>query len=134
MVSAKNITLYLEGQKILDDISFEIKPRETLVLMGKNGCGKTILLKTLIGILTPQEGESVLFDQNIHQLQGNPKNEILKRAGYVFQKSGLFDSLNILENVLFGLQRFSSESVEKQISAAREALYRTGLKGASTLR
>ena len=130
MVSARHITLYFDDKKILDDISFEIKPKDTLVLMGKNGCGKTVLLKTLIGLFAPQEGESVLFDQNIHQLKGSSKNEILQRAGYVFQKSGLFDSLNILENVLFGLQRFSSEDIGKQITAAQESLYRTGLKGA----
>ena len=132
MVSVENITLYLDHKKVLDDISFTVKPQETLILMGKNGCGKTVLLKTIIGLFTPQEGNSVLFDKDIHQIQGSEKNEVLQRAGYVFQKSGLFDSLNILENVLFGLRRFSSEEIEKHIAAAQEALHRTGLGNVET--
>ncbi len=129
MLSVNNITLYLDQKKILDSISFDIKPQENLVIMGKNGCGKTILLKTLIGLFTPQAGETTIFDEDIYKISEIEKNGVLKRLGYVFQRSGLFDSLNIMDNVLFGLKHTSTKSVSEKICIAQECLLRTGLEG-----
>ena len=95
LFSAKNITLYLENKKILDSISFDIQPQENLALIGKNGSGKTVLLKTLIGIFQPQKGESILLGKNVYELTETERNQLFQKTGYVFQKSGLFDSLSI---------------------------------------
>ncbi len=128
MLSAIDITLYIESNKILDSISFDVKPRESLVIMGKNGSGKTILLKTLIGLFVPQSGKSIIFNKNMYTLSEIQKNKILKRLGYVFQKSGLFDSLNIIENVLFGLKHSSIKEPNEQIKIAQNLLNQMGLK------
>ena len=129
LFSAKNITLYLENKKILDSISFEIQPQENLALMGKNGSGKTVLLKTLIGIFQPQKGESILMGKNVYELTERERNQLFQKTGYVFQKSGLFDSLSIIENVLFGLKYSAVSGPDEKLKIARECLLKTGLEG-----
>ncbi|MDH5720868.1 MAG: ATP-binding cassette domain-containing protein [Spirochaetia bacterium] len=128
IVNADSISLTLENKLILNDISFRLNKRETLVVMGKNGCGKTILLKTLAGIFRPQKGGVKIFDQNIHQIKDERLANLRKDIGYVFQKSGLFDSLTIAENVIFALRRFYKKDANELFEIAVNSLNRSGLK------
>lgn len=127
VLQAHNIHLTLENKKILDDISFALHKKETFVFMGKNGSGKTILLKTLISIFTPQQGHSLLLGQNIHGMDAADRQLLLKRVGYVFQKSGLFDSFTVGENVIFSLRRFEKKSADALRTIAVDCLRRSGL-------
>ena len=130
IVKADSISLAIENNSILKDINFQLKKRETLVVMGKNGCGKTMPLKTLVGIFKPTSGNAFVFDQNIHNLSGDKLNNMRKDIGYVFQKSGLFDSMTVAENVVFALRRFYKKSPDELLEIAVNSLNRSGLKDA----
>lgn len=129
VVQCEKVSLTLQGKPVLKNISFEVKEGETFVLMGKNGSGKTVLLKTLVGLFEPQQGKIELFGENIFRLSPIKRNEILKKIGYVFQKSGLFDSLTVAENVVFARRRFVKESPEELQEHAITCLRKTGLIG-----
>ncbi|MCS6972140.1 MAG: ATP-binding cassette domain-containing protein [Turneriella sp.] len=127
-IRTEGLTLILGGKTILDSITFSVAAGETLVLMGKNGCGKTMLLKTLVGLFTPQQGFAEILGQNVHRLSPIALDQLRRKIGYVFQKSGLFDSLPVWENVVFALRRFSDMDHHALRHRATECLNRTGLK------
>jgi phospholipid/cholesterol/gamma-HCH transport system ATP-binding protein len=130
VVKVSALDLILSEIQVLENINLSINAGETLVLMGKNGCGKTVLLKTICGLFEPNVGTINLFDQDINKLSGKELNGIKQKFGYVFQKSGLFDSMSVAENVMFGLKRFQPDSPEKMRQRATDCLEKSGLRGA----
>jgi len=127
-INIDNLSLTIGEKAILKEVSVSLEPGETLVLMGKNGSGKTMLLKTLAGLFKPQNGEAHLLGKNVHALTMHELDEVRRDIGYVFQKSGLFDSLHVWENVVFALRRFSKLSADELRAKATECLNRAGLK------
>lgn len=128
VVLVDNLNVRLGGKDILHNINFSLKKKETFVFLGKNGSGKTILLKSLVSIFNPYKGSSLIFGNDIHQLGGKEKQALLKRVGYVFQKSGLFDSFTVGENVVFSLRRFEQKSPQELRDIAIDCLRRSGLQ------
>ncbi|MDH5718418.1 MAG: ATP-binding cassette domain-containing protein [Spirochaetia bacterium] len=128
IISLENIYLNIDNKEILKNINLKVNKKETLVIMGKNGCGKTMLLKTIVGIFKPQEGLISVFNKNINSLKNRDLDELRKDIGYVFQKSGLFDSMSIAENVIFGIQRFYKKSFNELLKIATNSLNKAGLK------
>jgi phospholipid/cholesterol/gamma-HCH transport system ATP-binding protein len=127
-VEAENLSLSINGKDILQQITLRVEPGETLVLMGKNGSGKTMLLKTLVGLFTPQQGRALILGQDVHRLSPVQLDQLRRKIGYVFQKSGLFDSLHVWENVVFALRRFSNLDNDALRAKAKDCLERSGLK------
>ncbi len=127
-VQASGVSLVIGNNAILKDISFQLTNNETIVLMGKNGSGKTMILKTVVGLFRPQKGTVTVFNRDIHKMKPEEADEVRKKIGYVFQKSGLFDSMRVGENVSFGIRRFQKISREEANTKAIEALRRSGLK------
>ncbi|MFZ5629112.1 MAG: ABC transporter ATP-binding protein [Spirochaetota bacterium] len=127
-VLAEKLSLSINGKDILRQITLNVEPGETLVLMGKNGSGKTMLLKTLVGLFTPQQGNALILGQDVHRLPHQELDTLRRKIGYVFQKSGLFDSLHVWENVVFALRRFSDLNEEALRAKATDCLNRAGLK------
>ncbi len=130
MISVRNLSVSLSGRDILKDISFTIQSGETLVILGKNGAGKSVLLKVIAGLITGFTGEVAVKGE---VLNSSAKNTGTFTGGnpsiaYVFQKGGLFDSMNVFDNIAFGLRRMllGEDEVERRVSAALE---RVGLKG-----
>lgn len=133
MVIVKNLSVSFSGEKIIDDISFNVDKSKTLVILGRNGSGKSVLLKSVAGLLDDYSGEIIINNMNVRELYKRHENitgrdEIHFRIAYVFQKGGLFDSINIFNNTAFGLRRLgiTEDEVRERVMLALE---RVGLKG-----
>lgn len=129
VIEVSHLDLTIGKNHILKDISFDLKPQETLVIMGKNASGKSMLLKTMMGLFVPQKGSSRFFNKNIYDLSVSEFDDILEKVGYVFQKSGLFDSMQVWENVIFAMRRLKKKSTRELLQHATSCLNRSGLKG-----
>lgn len=127
-IVADDLSLSIGGKEILKKIQLSVEPGETLVLMGKNGSGKTMLLKTLVGLFSPQQGQALIMGNDVHSLAHGELDALRRKIGYVFQKSGLFDSLHVWENVVFALRRFSKLDEGALRAKATDCLNRSGLK------
>jgi phospholipid/cholesterol/gamma-HCH transport system ATP-binding protein len=98
-----DVSLHFGDTPGLDGVSFEMQPGETRVLFGAAGSGKTTLLKVALGLLSPDSGRVYLFGQDISHLKEQDLFDLRARVGILFQEGGLFDSLNIEENVAYPL-------------------------------
>ena len=128
VIEIRDISLNLQNKQILSNINLTVNDQETVVLLGKNASGKTMFLKTIAGLFAPQAGSASFFGQNIYDLQPVALQDLRRKIGYVFQKSGLFDSLTVADNVVFALRRVSNKSNEELFEIARDLLHRSGLK------
>lgn len=110
----ENILFGFGQQRILDDVSFSVKPGETIVLMGGSGTGKSTTLKLVLGLLRPESGDLYIEGENITNFTESQMMAVRKKIGMVFQEGALFDSLNVFENVGFRLfeQGAQEEDVE----------------------
>jgi phospholipid/cholesterol/gamma-HCH transport system ATP-binding protein len=105
IVNVRGLNVRLGGQSVLRDISLEIPTGQTLAVIGESGCGKTVLLKSIIGLIRPTAGE-VLFDgQDLAKLNERELTKQRVRFGYVFQNAALFDSQTVGQNVAFPIRQ-----------------------------
>jgi phospholipid/cholesterol/gamma-HCH transport system ATP-binding protein len=100
----ENVRVSFEGVPALEDISFEVAAGETRIILGAASSGKTVLLKTSLGLVRPDSGSVYLFGQNITSMSERQLFDIRSKVGMLFQESALFDSLTIKENVAYPLQ------------------------------
>jgi len=122
------------GEKIvLENLNLSVEKGESLVLVGSSGCGKTVLIKTIIGLIRPEEGEIFIYGKNIVKLPLKEIMEIRSKIGMVFQNSALFDSLNIWQNVGFYYLYHSKKSEEEIKEMAIKALETVELKNVADL-
>lgn len=130
MISVANLHVSLSGREIIKEISFDLHSGETLVLMGKNGAGKSVLLKVIAGLIPDFSGEVKVKGELVHPGKGGvkPYSGNNPATAYVFQKGGLFDSMNVFDNAAFGLRRMELNEAEVE-SRVLTALERVGLKG-----
>ena len=105
MIEARNLQKSYGSQKILDGVSFRIVNGESVVIIGRSGGGKSVLLKHLIGLLKPDSGEVLIDGENIELMNERQLLRIRRNFGMVFQGAALFDSMTVAENVAFGLRR-----------------------------
>jgi phospholipid/cholesterol/gamma-HCH transport system ATP-binding protein len=101
-------------QKVLNGINLEIEKGKTTVIIGKSGGGKTVLLKHLIGLIKPDEGEIWINGAEITHLKDKELNDIRVRFGMLFQEAALFDSMDVFDNIAFPLREHTKKS-EKEI-------------------
>ncbi len=104
MITLQDITVSFDGQEVLKNISLEIQPGEAFVLVGPSGQGKTTLLKTMSGLISPRNGKIFIEQQDWLALSSKQRLPLLKKMGILFQKNALFDSLTCLENICFPLR------------------------------
>ena len=108
MVAVNQLCIRFEKQPVLEDLNLQIRHGETVAVIGESGCGKTVFLKALIGLIPPSSG-TVFFDRrNLQTLELSELAQLRTRIGFVFQSSALFDSLTVAENIAFPLQQASS--------------------------
>ena len=117
--------------RVLRDINLVMNKGENLVILGKSGTGKSVLIKCIVGLVELDEGELVIFGQNISELKDRELIDIRKRIGFLFQGSALYDSMTVRENLEFPLRRqLLSIPKEKMNSLVEEALQNVGLSEA----
>ena len=107
---------------VLRGIDLEVVEGETLSLIGYSGSGKSVLLKHIVGLITPDRGEVLVDDKNVNQLDVEELNELRRDVGYVFQFAALFDSMSIADNVAMGLRRVPGLYEEEIVARVRECL------------
>lgn len=121
------------ASEVLNEVSFRLEDGETRVLMGAAGSGKSVLMKTALGLIAPDEGHVSLFDQDLTGLSESKMFPLRIRAGMVFQEGALFDSLTVAENVAYIFQEERSLPEEQEKSKVREALQFVELDGTQDL-
>ena len=100
-----HVTTVLGGRTVLDDISFDINPGESVVVLGKSGTGKSVTLKTIMGLMTPDAGHVFVQGEEVTDAPRHVLSEIRQGLGFLFQNAALFDSISVGENVAFPLRR-----------------------------
>lgn len=131
MIEVRNIWKSFEDNVVLRDLSINIDRGETVAVVGSSGCGKTVLLKHILGLLQPDRGEILVDDININENLAH-LFEVRKKFGMVFQSSALFDSLNVMENVIIGLkEHFPKMERTKMEVIGKEKLSLVGLDESS---
>jgi len=131
LISFQNLGLEFSRQRVLVDINLDIQRGQTVVIVGESGCGKTVLLKLMIGLLRPTTG-SVTFDGKIlADLNDRDLTRERLRFGFLFQGAALFDSLTVYENVAFGLREQRNVNEAQVRETVRQRLQEVGLPAAA---
>lgn len=105
MIKIKNLTKYFGKLMVLEDVSYEVESGESLAVIGPSGCGKSTLLRLLIRLDQPTSGKIIIDHKDIERLSLEGIIDLRKKIGLIFQSSALFDSMNVFENVAFGLKQ-----------------------------
>ena len=120
MIEIKNLAKRFGAQVILDGVDLVVQEGETMALLGPSGTGKSVLLKHIIGLIRPDDGEVIVDGQNVALLGRKELSALRGTIGYVFQNGALFDSMNVYENIRLGLTK-PEEFGNKEIAEARVA-------------
>lgn len=133
MIQVNNLTKSFDGRVVIDDISTGFKKGLVNMIIGRSGSGKTVLLKNIIGLLTPDQGEILYGDKDLLKMRQRDIKKLRKDMGMLFQGSALFDSKTVLENVSFPLDIFSRKNKRERVKRAEFCLERVGLEHAHNL-
>lgn len=128
-ISIRNLVYEVSHKRILDDIDLEIAHGEIVSIMGQSGSGKTTLLKLMTGLLKPTSGHILIDDQDITGLSETDLDAVRLKMGLVFQYAALFDSLNVYDNILFGVVRHKRLSRKELDAIVRDRLDQVDLEG-----
>lgn len=129
MIEIINLCKSFNGHMVLNNLNLNINTGETTVIIGRSGCGKSVLLKHIIGLMKPDDGQILIDGKDVAKMDEKELNALRMQFGMLFQGAALFDSLNVLENVGFNMIEHSSASrveIEKRV---KECLALVGLKG-----
>jgi phospholipid/cholesterol/gamma-HCH transport system ATP-binding protein len=133
MIRINNLYKAFNGHNVLEDISVVFEPGKTNLIIGQSGSGKTVLLKSIVGLHDIEEGEIWYGDILFNKLDFTHKKEIRKEMGMLFQGSALFDSLTVEQNVRFPLDMFTNKTPEEKTDRVNFCLNRVNIKNANTL-
>ena len=132
MIEVKHLYKSFGEKEVLQDINAVFESGKTNLIIGQSGSGKTVLMKNLVGLLSPTSGEVLYDGRNLVSMTKKEKIMLRREMGMIFQSAALFDSLTVLENVMFPLDMFSNMNLKERISRARTCLDRVNLTGAET--
>lgn len=133
MINVKNLNKSFNGVTVLKDISVTFETGKTNLIIGRSGSGKTVLLKSLVGLHDIDSGEIWYENDLFSKLDFKSKKEIRSQVGMLFQGSALFDSLTVLQNVLFPMDMFTEMSNEEKIERAKFCLDRVNILNSDNL-
>ena len=127
LIRLERVEVRFGRQNVLRDVSLAIPRGQTLAVIGESGCGKTVLLKTIIGLLRPREGEVFFDGQNLATLRERELTRQRTRFGFLFQQAALFDSMTIAQNVAFPLRQHSDKRPDEIRAVVSARLAEVGL-------
>ena len=131
MIEVKNIKKVFGDKTIIEDVSSVMKAGQCNLIIGASGSGKTVLMKCMVGLFEPNEGEVLYSGESFTAMTGSDKTEIRKQIGMLFQGSALFDSQTVEQNVMFPLNMFTKDSYKEKLRRVNEVLERVNLVGAN---
>jgi len=127
LIRLVNVSVCFGQQQVLCGVNLEIHPQQTVVIIGESGCGKSVTLKLIVGLLSPTSGEVYFEGHPVHMMTERQLTAMRLRVGFLFQQSALFDSLNVFDNVAFGLRAKGGVSEEVVRHRVQERLQEVGL-------
>ena len=130
MVEIKNLSKSFGDFTVLDDISLKISDGENMVVFGRSGTGKSVLLKCIVRLLEPDAGEIFVDGENVLKLSQKKLNQIRKQTGFLFQSAALYDSMTVRENLEFPLIRNFDFSAEERFRKVKTVLEKVSLEEA----
>lgn len=133
MIEARKIDKYFGENHVLKNISCSFERGKTNLIIGQSGSGKTVLMKCLVGLFEVDGGQVIYDDRNFSVMNFDERKSIRQEIGMLFQGSALFDSMNVLENVMFPLNMFTQQSFEEKQERVHFVLKRVNLENVDHL-
>jgi phospholipid/cholesterol/gamma-HCH transport system ATP-binding protein len=131
VIEIKNLKKSFGNQDVLKDISLKLFNGENLVVLGKSGSGKSVLIKCIVGLLDSDGGTITVFDKDVKALNREEMSELRQKIGFLFQSGALYDSMTVRQNLEFPLRRIKKNLTEKEIlEKVNEVLENVGLADA----
>lgn len=130
MIEVKNLYKSFEDKEVLKDINATFLNGQVNLIIGQSGSGKTVLMKNIVGLLQPTSGSICYDGRDFCTLSKKERIMLRREMGMIFQSAALFDSMTVLDNVMFPLNMFSCEPYEDRLKRARFCLSRVNLNGA----
>jgi phospholipid/cholesterol/gamma-HCH transport system ATP-binding protein len=127
MIEIKGLYKSFEDKDVLRDINTTFENGKTNLIIGQSGSGKTVLMKCIVGLLTPERGEILYDKRNFIAMSKKEKKMLRSEMGMIFQSAALFDSMSVLENVMFPLNMFSNDTLRDRTKRAMFCLDRVNL-------
>ncbi|MCX6270479.1 MAG: ATP-binding cassette domain-containing protein [Bacteroidetes bacterium] len=129
IVEITNLKKSFGKQEVLNNVSLKLNNGENLIVLGKSGCGKSVLIKCIIGLFNSDEGIIKVFNHDVTKLNRKKLGLLRQKVGFLFQSGALYDSLTVKQNLEFPLRRIKRDLTEKEIEAkVQEVLENVGLK------
>ena len=110
MIQLESVYKSFGERTVLNDINYTFENGKTNLIIGQSGSGKTVLMKCIVGLLTPEQGKVLYDGRNLLDMGKKEKKTLRREMGMIFQSAALFDSLTVLENVMFPLDMFSNDT------------------------
>lgn len=131
MIELKHIKKGFGDRMVLNDVNAVMETGKCNLIIGASGSGKTVLMKCMVGLLQPDDGEICYNGADFLNMEADDKKEIRKQIGMLFQGSALFDSLTVEENIMFPLNMFTNDTTTQKLKRVNEVLDRVNLKDAN---
>lgn len=131
MIEVKNIHKSFGDKTVLDDVSWKMEAGKTSLIIGTSGSGKTVFMKCMIGLITPDKGEVLYEGKDLLQMGKDELKDVRTQIGMLFQGSALFDSMDVASNVRFPLDMFTKDTTAEKMRRVDEVLERVNLEGAN---
>ncbi|HTL08190.1 MAG TPA: ATP-binding cassette domain-containing protein, partial [Chitinophagaceae bacterium] len=131
MIEFKNIRKSFGDKVVLNDVSAQLQAGKCNLIIGTSGSGKTVLMKCLVGLFEPDQGEIIYDGVNFSSMDDEKRKELRQQIGMLFQGSALFDSLTVEKNIMFPLNMFTKWSYNEKKKRVNEVLERVNLKDAN---
>ncbi len=129
VIDIQNLKISFGSLNVLNDVSLQLKSQENLVVLGKSGTGKSVLIKCIARLLKADQGTITVLGEEVNALKTEDLNEIRKKIGFLFQSGALYDSMTVKENLEFPLRRIRKELSQSEIDAkVTETLANVGLE------